>query len=231
MEKVKKLVKSILLFILYLVYNSVIVFFIKKICNCNVSTFTTTNKVIILSVCEISLFLIFFLIYKKTLKEEFKDFRANASNYLFKGVIIWAISVVLMIISNIIISTRVGSTASNEELVQSIIKIYPVYMLLSSVIYAPFIEELIFRKSIRDFINNNIIYVLISGISFGYIHTLAGTDSKELLFIIPYAIVGSAFAYIYTKTKNIFVSMTLHAIHNAIVVIISILSFVYAVKS
>jgi len=231
MEKIKKIVKAVLLFILYLAYNYVIVYIIKKICNCDISTFSPKNKILIVSICEISLMLIFYFIYRKSLKEDFKDYKNNISNYLFKGVIIWAISVVLMIISNIIISTHVGNTAANEQVVQSTIKLFPIYMLLSSVIYAPFIEELVFRKSIRDAISNNLLYIFISGTTFGYIHTLAGSSSNEIYFIVPYAIVGYAFAYIYTKTNNIFVSMTLHAIHNAIVVIISILTLMYAVKS
>ena len=229
MKKLLNLVKSLFLFILYLVYNSIIVELINIIFNTNVKLFSNTNKLIILFACDITLILIFYMIYKKSLKEDFIDFKKNFGSYMFKGVIVWAISVVLMMITNMIISSYVGNIATNEQLVQSTIKIFPLYMLFSSVIYAPFIEELIFRKSIRSFIDNKIIYILTSGFLFGFIHIIANIENKkELLFTIPYALVGSAFAYIYSKTNNVFVSMTLHAIHNAIVVAISILTIFYA---
>ena len=45
-----------------------------------------------------------------------------------------------------------------------------------------------------------------------------------MLYIIPYGLFGSVFAYMYSKTKNIFVPMTFHFIHNTVLVILSFLS-------
>ena len=95
-------------------------------------------------------------------------------------------------------------------------------MIFSTIIYAPFVEELIFRKSIRDIIDNDYLYIIISGLTFGFVHTLAGSTLQELIYIIPYGALGSCFAIMHVKTKNIYTSMTFHMIHNAIVVFISI---------
>ena len=127
-----------------------------------------------------------------------------------------------MMLSNIIISYYFPGGSANEEAVQNIIKQVPIYMIFSTIIYAPFVEELIFRKSIRDIIDNDYLYIIISGLTFGFVHTLAGSTLHELIYIIPYGALGSCFAIMHVKTKNIYTSMTFHMIHNAIIVFISI---------
>ena len=63
-----------------------------------------------------------------------------------------------------------------------------------------------------------------SGLFFGLIHNLTGLDSKQILYIIPYGAFGCVFAYMYTKTRTIFTSMTFHFIHNTVLVLISLYS-------
>ena len=76
-----------------------------------------------------------------------------------------------MAISNIIITFVLKQTiAGNEELVRSYIDTSPLLMIFSTVIYAPICEELTFRKSIKDAINNKYIYILTSGLLFGFLH-------------------------------------------------------------
>ena len=53
-----------------------------------------------------------------------------------------------MIISNIIISFFVEGNSTNETLIREYINIMPIYMIFSSCIYAPFTEEMVFRKSL-----------------------------------------------------------------------------------
>jgi membrane protease YdiL (CAAX protease family) len=45
----------------------------------------------------------------------------------------------------------------------------------------------------------------------------------DLLFIIPYSIPGFIFAYVYTKSKNICIPISLHFIHNGIMMSLQIL--------
>ena len=60
-----------------------------------------------------------------------------------------------MIISNNIINIFFSSaTATNENMVRLLIDKYPLYMLFSVAIYAPIVEETIFRRSIKDITDN-----------------------------------------------------------------------------
>ena len=95
----------------------------------------------------------------------------------------------------------------------------PIYMIFSSCIYAPFAEEMVFRKSLRNCFNNKVLYILLSGLIFGSMHLLSASSIVELVFLVPYSALGCAFAYMYSKTDNIFVPMSFHMVHNTIIVI------------
>ena len=72
-------------------------------------------------------------------------------------------------------------------------------------------------------ISNNIIYILTSGLVFGSLHVIGSLKNLyELVYIIPYSIPGFIFAYVYIKSKNIMVPITLHFIHNGILMSLQI---------
>ena len=101
----------------------------------------------------------------------------------------------------------------------------PIYTLIVTVLIAPILEELVFRISFRKiFAHTNFLFIFFSGLFFGGMHVLGSLDNLiDLLFIIPYSIPGFMFAYLYTKSKNIFNPISLHFIHNAIMMILQIL--------
>ncbi len=126
-----------------------------------------------------------------------------------------------MALLNTLLSKITGQDySSNESLIREYIDKYPLYMFFSSVIFAPAIEELLFRKSIKNIFKNKYLFIIISGILFGISHVTNFRDINELLFSIPYIIMGIDFAYIYHKTNNIFTTMTFHLGHNLILLII-----------
>ena len=98
---------------------------------------------------------------------------------------------------------------------------FPVYTVFASCIFAPFVEEVIFRKCLGKVFNNDILFIIVSGFLFGFAHTLAsiGMGLNQMLYIIPYGVFGGIFAYIYCKTKNIFPTITVHHFHNTIIVL------------
>ena len=131
-----------------------------------------------------------------------------------------------MIISNYLIVIFTNSTISqNEQAVRDLIDKAPLFMIFESLIYAPITEEIIFRKSIKDIINNKYIYIIISGTLFGLMHIIGAINNyQELLYIIPYSAVGIMFAITYEKTKNIFSTITIHSFHNGLTLILYLLS-------
>ena len=88
-------------------------------------------------------------------------------------------------------------------------------------IYAPITEELIFRKSIKDFISNKWLYVIVSGLLFGGVHVISSLGSDwGFLYLIPYCSLGMVFAHLYYETDNIFSTITIHSIHNTLAILL-----------
>ena len=71
---------------------------------------------------------------------------------------------------------------------------------------------------------SNKLFILFSGLIFGALHVVINLENLvDLLYIIPYSIPGFIFAYIYTKSKNIMVPISLHFLHNGIMMSLQIL--------
>lgn len=228
MKTIWKIILTIFLFIMNTIYSSLIYLILKKL-GIDILNVNTNLKMFYLILIDLSFMIIMYLIYHKTINKDIKDYKNNFKEYFIFGLRYWLIGIILMIISNMIISMIYTNQSANEEIVQNILDNYPIYMIFSASIFAPFVEELIYRKSVKDIFDNkyNYLYIIISGLLFGFVHTLANVESTmELLYIIPYGIMGSIFAYIYTKTDNILVPMSLHFIHNTITIIISLMPLI-----
>lgn len=165
-------------------------------------------------------------LFYKTYKKHFINFKNNFKSYISKYIKYWFITLGLMMASNIIIQMIASGIAQNEQAVREMLHLEPLYTFIASVIIAPFLEESIFRLSIRKIIpNNKWLFILISGISFGLLHVIGDiTVWTDWLFIVPYSIPGLVFAYTLVESDNIFVPISLHTIHNGILVTIQLLT-------
>lgn len=218
-----KYFKVVFIVLLYFLFNTILSYLLKYI-GIDVLSLSRNNLIIFLLSSDLILILILILIYRKDLKENIIDYKNSFSTYFTEGFKYWLIGVGIMIISNLIINKYFPGEATNEVIVETTIKSAPMYMFVSSVILGPFIEEMIFRKAFKEVFTSDLIYIILSGLFFGFVHTLAGNSTAELIYIIPYGAVGAAFAYMFAKTKNIFVPITFHIIHNGILVIFYIIN-------
>ena len=170
--------------------------------------------------------LLIFLLFFKDIKKDFKPFKEHFWEYSDITVKYWLLGLFIMATSNILISILTPSKmASNEADVRTMIAAIPIFTLIMTTITAPVSEELIFRKSFKNVINNKVLYILISGFFFGALHVLTADISSpiDFLYIIPYSSLGLAFAAICYKTDNILPSMMMHSIHNGAITLVTIL--------
>lgn len=183
-------------------------------------------KQIYLVLYEGILTLIIIYIYRKYFIPNFKDFKKNISSYLKKYIKYWFLMLGLMILSNLIITMfTTTQTSQNQQTIIDTFGKAPIYTLIVTVFIAPILEELVFRLSFRKiFVHTDILFIIFSGLIFGSMHVLGTLENLiDLLFIIPYSIPGFIFAYLYTKSKNIFVPISLHLIHNGVMMALQIL--------
>lgn len=223
-KKINSILFFIALFILYIMYSGVIVFLLKQI-GINISSFNTHYKNFYLILIDISLMIITYLFYKKECNRELSKYGRHFIKYFLLGLKMWLFGIVLMIVSNLLISIFYPTaSAVNEDAVQTLLKQSPIYMAFSACIFAPFMEEMIFRKSLRKVFSSNTLFIIISGLLFGLAHNISVIGKPDMIYIIPYALFGCVFAYTYVKTNDIFVPITFHMIHNTILIITSLLS-------
>ena len=178
----------------------------------------TANQAIYLSLyATLTILLIYLLLYKEDIQKDMKKFKNNLWESLNNGLGAWFMGFVFMFMANTFITSFFSITSGNENIVRAMIKINPSIMLLYAGILAPINEELVFRKAIRDIMGDKykVLFIIISGLIFGYLHvTNLDVNIYNILFIIPYGILGMALAYTYRETDSIITPILIHMFHN-----------------
>ncbi len=220
-NKLLSILKSIGLIFLILLFPSI--FF--SILNINLSSITDKEYIFYLTLSNIALIVIFVFIYKNTLVNDFKNFKQDFINNIETSFKYWFIGFIIMVVSNLFITYILNKgLAGNEEQVRSYIDSFPLFMIFNTVVYAPLTEELTFRKSIKDAINNKWIYIITSGLVFGMLHISSYIANwTDLVYLIPYGALGISFAMLYYKTDNIFSTISMHAMHNLLAIVVYLL--------
>lgn len=179
-----------------------------------------------LTLLFINLFIlfIFIIIFRKTLIPDYTDFLKNGKSYLKNNYQYYLIGLGLMMITNLVIGNIfVNDLPTNESLNRSLLGVFPISSIVSMVITAPIIEELMTRKTFKDAIKNEYLYIFVSGFIFGSLHLLSATSLIECLYVIPYGILGGALAKIYYNTNNIWSNIFFHSLHNFIAIMLIVL--------
>jgi uncharacterized protein len=135
--------------------------------------------------------------------------------------VIWAIAGIFLalfaqyvaaIIENLL-GVEMGS--ENTKGILAIIEAFPLAIIVTSII-GPILEEIVFRKIIFGSLHNRynfFISALISSVIFAAAH-------MEFQHILLYSAMGFTFAFLYVKTKSIFVPIFAHVSMNTLVVLV-----------
>ena len=226
MELLKKIkVKEWLFFLVILfffLYSDYLVLASYYMTGHDLHTLTLADNLAILFSKYIVLIAIFIIKDRKYLKEKWLDFVKNFKKYSVIAFKNWFAGFLIMIISNIIISNFIKGIGDNESAVQSLIMVMPVVAFLLTTIFAPFIEEMIFRKYLKDCVNSKLLYMILSGFIFGLVHTNINANLWEILLIIPYGALGFMFAKTVNETENIYPTIMMHMFHNGVLTLLAI---------
>lgn len=163
-------------------------------------------------------YLITTIIFIMLAKNEFKQSIKTLNLKIIKRALIyWLIGLSIMIISSELIELIGIPLNSNEEAIRAILKEAPITQILHSIVFAPIMEEIVFRYSFKDLSRNKHIYALFTGIFFALMHLPdALINPTMLIHLIPYSALGIAFGYIYKDTDNLLATIIPHSLHNLI---------------
>ncbi|MBR1718013.1 MAG: CPBP family intramembrane metalloprotease [Bacilli bacterium] len=193
----------------------------------DIQNISTNIKLLYMFIYEVLILCLILLIFNKKIKKDFDDILKNHKTYYSKSIKYYLVGLIIMVFSNTILALLTnGGIAGNEETVRAMFKMSPVYMYISAVLFAPVVEELVFRQGIRNICGKNIIFIIVSGFLFGGLHVMSSISTTlDLFYIIPYSALGVVFAIMLYKTDNIFVSMGFHFMHNGILMAIQLMTF------
>ena len=193
-----------------------ILYYLIDMNNTLVFTISFLIKTLIVIIC-------IYFINKKQINKMFKEFKTSYKKYFIKNLFTWIIGFILMMITNHIIFNIILDTPPvNETLIRELYDNFLIYSIINNCLMIPVLEEWVFRLGFDD-IKNKYLYLLSSGLVFALLHVLGSINSLlSVIYILPYLILGICFGIIYLRSKNIFDSVIIHAIHNIIVLVVYI---------
>lgn len=223
-EKIYNVLKLILCFFSFF-YIGTLLKIILELFNIDI---LSSNKGVVISqfILSFILFILLLFVYFKDIKKDFKHFFANPNksiSYVIKMFIVfmvvkYVVGLISVLVCMLLKLDTNSITSVNQELIKEYVKTYPLLMIISTSVLAPFYEESLFRMGIRKVIKNRFIYIIVSGSLFGLLHVFPLDEGISVLVgvvqSISYVTMGLFFSYIYSKTDNIFNTIGIHFLNN-----------------
>ncbi|MEG1066895.1 MAG: CPBP family intramembrane glutamic endopeptidase, partial [Erysipelotrichaceae bacterium] len=133
---------------------------------------------------------------------------------------------VSLVVSTILFYFTGDVQSNNQVLIEQSFKMNPLKIIFSTLIYAPIVEEIVFRGCIFAYLRNKHSFkysAIIASLMFGLVHVMASIgigDFSDLINVIVYATMGFFMSLAYEKTDSIYGGMAVHLINNAFAVIV-----------
>lgn len=143
----------------------------------------------------------------ESLKSNFKVY----IKYVFK---MWGVMLLASLGAAFIVMALNGNTQSANQEALNTMPLW--FMIPAACIWAPVVEEAIFRGVIRRFISNDVVFVIVSSVTFGLLHTVGQEATLYLTIVqsLQYMAMGAVMAIAYVKSNNIMTNMGVHCIQN-----------------
>lgn len=214
-----KLTKGILVFVLYLLIPMIIGMFLPSLNNSNLLS------VLVSFIIDVGVIALFIYLFKDDFKEYNKGLVKNPKKVIGVGLLFALFAFIAMPICNIILHVlNVSASDTNNDTINTLYGVIPLYMMFQTLIYSPIVEGITFRKVFKDAINNKWLFIIISGFVFGLYHIIYNmTSLSQILLMLPYFVVGMLYAGAYSKTDNIYSAFIATFVYNLAVFVINLL--------
>lgn len=171
--------------------------------------------------------LIILLIFKDSLIEQWKDFFKEKKENILYGFVIGFVMLFVASIVGGLLSMAFGAQtdSQNQAVIENLAQAHPVIIVITSVILAPIVEELLFRGTIFGWLYelHPMIAHLGSAFLFGFVHIMDAVLSgnyQEWFQIFAYFLMGAVLSFLYEKRNNIYVPILSHMMNNLISILL-----------
>lgn len=209
-EKSSAFIKSILVIISYFALPYVIALISKS---------NMVDMVLYLLYAFILIFL-----YKQVFISDFKDIKKNWKKYLMRMLISIVLIFVSMVLINLIVGVlfNVKGTSENDFSLLTTFKENSLIVVLLTCIYYPLVEGIIFRKSVRDIIDNKWFFIMFSAIFYFFFNIVYTSMSfNNIMSSVCYLSTMMIVSHFYWKTNNFTLSVLVMSIFNLVVCLLS----------
>lgn len=205
---------------LYYLVNIILVLFTSIFLN---RSHLLDNFIMIL--IDLTMVIFVLTLLKKKFKGQLQDFKKNWKENLKTIFKFWLLGLLLMMITNLIINVFImKGIAPNEETNREVLNNFRIYAITTMCLLTPIIEEALFRLNFKNALPNKKVFLIVTSLLFGLMHVILQIKSPlDILYLIPYSILGLTFGLIFYNTKNITSSIIAHMLHNTVTIIIVLL--------
>jgi len=213
MVQSQKLLKVVGIYLVYFLYSKLAAFF--------ANTITLMNGKAMYFIFDIFFLVLICFLYIKDLKKDLKDLKEN---YTWKKMI-WIIF--LYIGGTLLISIATGLIGdlffpgvemdANTESIQILAGIAPVYAVFKAMIFGVVAEEILYRESLSDIVENNVLFILISSVIYAIFPFIFNSSEISIMLILTYFLPSLLISYLYVRNnRNIIVVMIMKFVYNLI---------------
>lgn len=200
-SKKQSLVKLLAVFIAYLGYTYVF----STIFN----LFGINDSITISFVADLVFFLGIVILYKDSLRKDWNNFihdfqlRRKLKIVLGGAIGIFLINILGGMITEVLFPGQ-DMTDENTDAIYALGNISLLYTIFKTTIFSVIAEELVFRKTVKDVIDNSILFVIISGLIYALMN-IAYSDFNmiSIIDLIQCFIFGAFISIVYVRNNNI----------------------------
>lgn len=224
------LLKTILIFFFYFAYTNLA----SLICQ----IFGVSYDITVALYADCIFMLVIVFAYQDNIKKDLKDLKKNYSwKKLIKTIILWVIIIfVFMMLSGVIteiiypgLGKTIDTSDSNTQKMADLYNISPFYTIFKGMLFSVIAEELLFRESIRDIVNNKLLFIITSAIiytimNFVYTDLTIKNSGILVIYVLIYLLPGILFSTAYIKNNsNIVIDMLIKLVYNFLPLTIALL--------
>lgn len=162
-----------------------------------------------------------FVITFPILRVAHERFTSQPLKHLKIAVLTFPMLLTSSLILNFLIAQFLGLfTSGNQAQIESLFQDYPSLVIFQALIYAPLLEELVFRGYIFGSLRKHSKWLafLISSLLFGTAHLLTGASFAwtDLWFLPVYSVMGYFLALAYERSGSLYTPMLVHFLNNLV---------------
>lgn len=162
--------------------------------------------------------------------EDFKSLQENKKFFGFYIPIAAVLFAIIAIVLDLVFTKICGESNNQSSIIEMIHSNGAVPIVISTILFAPIVEEMIYRKAIFSVMKGYPVWIpyLTSSFLFALPHMLSTSISQVgfgiwILELVPYLACGALLCLVYHKGKfNIYASIAAHMLNNILAVIMAL---------